>query len=100
MSEHETEQKKGHKVVIDFGQASKDAHSSAPASAEEPVASAADTAPAEFAEQLARLRAEKDEVTQTLVRRQADFENYRKRIERERQEEHRRGVGRLAEELI
>ena len=49
---------------------------------------------------MARLRAEKDEVTQTLVRRQADFENYRKRIERERQEEHRRGVGPASEELI
>ena len=44
----------------------------------------------------ARLQAEKDELMQTLVRRQADFENYRKRIERERQEEQRRGVRRLA----
>ena len=49
---------------------------------------------------MAQARAEKDELAQTLVRRQADFENYRKRIERERQEEHRRGVGRLTEEII
>ena len=99
MSEHETEQKKGHKVVIDFGQASKEAPSSTPASAGESASGATDASAVDLAE-LARLRAEKDELTQTLVRRQADFENYRKRIERERQEEHRRGVGRLAEELI
>ena len=49
---------------------------------------------------MADLRARSDACAPTLVRRQADFENYRKRIERERQEEHRRGVGRLAEELI
>ena len=95
MSDRETEQKKGHKVVIDFDRASKDAP---PASDE--AAASADPAPAGLAEQLAIVRAEKDELAQTLVRRQADFENYRKRIERERQEEHRRGVGRLAEEII
>ena len=53
-----------------------------------------------MAAQLARLKTEKDELMQTLVRRQADFENYRKRIERERDEEHRRGVGRLIDELL
>jgi len=37
---------------------------------------------------------------QTLVRRQADFENYRKRTERDRQEEARRGVERLMTDLI
>lgn len=61
-------------------------------------APAGDPVPA--AEQLAALQAEKDELMQTLVRRQADFENYRKRIERERQEEGRRGVGRILEELL
>lgn len=49
---------------------------------------------------VARLQAEKDELLQTLVRRQADFENYRKRIERERQEESRRGASRLIESLL
>jgi molecular chaperone GrpE len=63
-----------------------------------PGAPAAD--PSSAAEQLAHLQAEKDELTQTLVRRQADFENYRKRIERERLEEGRRGVGRILEELL
>src|SRR5438309_8659387 len=37
---------------------------------------------------------------QTLVRRQADFENYRKRVERERQEDRRHGTGRLIEDLL
>ena len=49
---------------------------------------------------LARLQAERDELMQTLVRRQADFENYRKRVERERQEEGRRGMERLIESLL
>lgn len=55
---------------------------------------------ASLAEQVARLRAEKDEIWQTLIRRQADFENARKRIERERQEGSQRAVARLIEELL
>jgi molecular chaperone GrpE len=51
-------------------------------------------------EHLARLAAEKDELMRTLVRRQADFDNYRKRVERERREEGRRGAGRLLQELL
>jgi molecular chaperone GrpE len=51
-------------------------------------------------ERLARLQAEKDELMQSMVRRQADFENYRKRIERERQDDRRHGAGRLIEELL
>lgn len=50
--------------------------------------------------ELAKLRAEKDDLTQTLVRRQADFDNYKKRVERDRQEEGRRGVERLIMDLI
>jgi molecular chaperone GrpE len=52
------------------------------------------------AAEVAKLRAEKEELLQTLVRRQADFENYRKRIERDRHEEGRRGVERLILDLI
>ena len=48
-----------------------------------------------LAVEIAKLRAEKEDLLQTLVRRQADFENYRKRIERDRHEEGRRGVERL-----
>ncbi|MGB6431133.1 MAG: nucleotide exchange factor GrpE [Candidatus Acidiferrales bacterium] len=52
------------------------------------------------AEELAKLQAERDALTETLVRRQADFENYRKRIERERKDESRRAQSRLIEDLL
>ncbi len=55
---------------------------------------------AALADQLAAAQAEKEELRQTLVRRQADFENYRKRIERERLEEAQRVVARLIEGLL
>jgi molecular chaperone GrpE len=53
-----------------------------------------------LAEQLEKLKAEKEEVLQTMIRRQADFENFRKRTERDRFEEGRRGVERLVGDLI
>jgi len=55
---------------------------------------------AALADQLAAVQAEKEELRHTLVRRQADFENYRKRIERERLEEAQRSVARLIEGLL
>jgi molecular chaperone GrpE len=36
----------------------------------------------------------------TLVRRQADFENYRKRVEKEREQERHRGIEALVEKLL
>jgi molecular chaperone GrpE len=47
-----------------------------------------------------KLKAEKEDLLQTMVRRQADFENFRKRTERDRLEEARRGVERLLLDLI
>lgn len=55
---------------------------------------------AQLQDQLGRLTNEKEELRQTLLRRQADFDNYRKRIEREHHEEGRRGVQRLVEHLL
>ncbi len=55
---------------------------------------------AALAEQLAAAQAEKEELRQTLIRRQADFENYRKRVERERVEQAHRGAARLIESLL
>jgi molecular chaperone GrpE len=55
---------------------------------------------ASLAAEIQKLRAEKEELLQTLVRRQADFENFRKRTERDRNEEGRRGVERMITELI
>ena len=53
-----------------------------------------------LASELQKLRAEKEDLMQTMIRRQADFENFRKRTERDRQEEGRRGVERLILDLI
>src|SRR5208337_871270 len=47
-----------------------------------------------------KLAADLDELRQTLLRRQADFENYRKRVERERSEDGRRVTARVIEGLI
>src|SRR5499433_705207 len=49
---------------------------------------------------VAKLTADLDDLRQTLLRRQADFENYRKRIERERTEDSKRATARVVEALI
>jgi molecular chaperone GrpE len=49
---------------------------------------------------LAKAMAELEDLRQTLLRRQADFENYRKRIDRERTEDSKRATARLIEGLI
>lgn len=53
-----------------------------------------------LAAEVLKLKAEKEELLQTMIRRQADFENFRKRTERDRHEEGRRGVERLVLDLI
>jgi molecular chaperone GrpE len=57
----------------------------------EPPAAAAETA---------RLVADLDDLRQTLLRRQADFENYRKRVEKERADDQKRATARVIEGLI
>jgi molecular chaperone GrpE len=52
------------------------------------------------AQDVQKLLAEKQELMDTLVRRQADFENYRKRVERERQAASHRGVELIVEQLL
>ena len=59
---------------------------------------AADTAKANA--ELAKVTADLEELRQTLLRRQADFDNYRKRIEKERFEDAKRATARLVEGLI
>ena len=59
---------------------------------------AADTAKANA--ELAKLAADLDELRQTLLRRQADFDNYRKRVEKERFEDSKRATARVVEGLI
>ena len=51
-------------------------------------------------EQVKQLQAEKQDLQSTLVRRQADFENYRKRVEREKETERHRGIEGLIESLL
>ena len=53
-----------------------------------------------LAEQIAKLQAENKDLLNTLVRLQADFENYRKRIERDRHQENRRALATLVENLL
>jgi molecular chaperone GrpE len=52
------------------------------------------------ADQIQKLVAEKQDLQNTLVRRQADFENYRKRVEKERQQERHRGAEQLIEQVL
>jgi molecular chaperone GrpE len=51
-------------------------------------------------EELAKLTADLNQLRETLMRRQADFENYKKRIEKERTEDSRRATARVVEGLI
>jgi molecular chaperone GrpE len=47
-----------------------------------------------------RLATDLEDLRQTLLRRQADFDNYRKRIEKERAEDQKRSTARVIEQLI
>ena len=47
-----------------------------------------------------KLATDLEDLRQTLLRRQADFDNYRKRIEKERAEDQKRATGRVIEQLI
>ena len=98
MKNREHQNKDADNKVIEFDRSQSSSESS---ESEDPLARPSEVADASvLAERAARLQAEKDELTQTLVRRQADFENYRKRIERERDEDRRSGVRRLIEDLL
>jgi len=53
-----------------------------------------------LSEQVQKLQNEKQELMNTLVRRQADFENYRKRVEKERSQDRHRAVEALIEGIL
>ena len=59
------------------------------AAAQAPETNSAPTAEVEnsLLEQIKKLEAEKQELTNTMLRRQADFENFKKRVEKERSQE-------------
>ena len=50
--------------------------------------------------EVAKLATDLQDLRQTLLRRQADFDNYRKRIEKERAEDSKRHTARVIESLI
>lgn len=50
--------------------------------------------------EVSKLANDLEDLHQTLLRRQADFDNYRKRIEKERTEDQKRATGRVIEQLI
>jgi molecular chaperone GrpE len=52
------------------------------------------------ADQIIKLQAEKQEMMNTLVRRQADFENFKKRVEKEKQQDRQRGVEIMIEQML
>ena len=64
----------------------------------EATALAADTVKADA--EMAKVTADLEELRQTMLRRQADFDNYRKRIEKERFEDSKRATARVIEGLI
>ena len=64
----------------------------------EAKAVAADSAKA--GAEVAKLASDLEELRQTLLRRQADFDNYRKRVEKERSEDSKRATARVIEGLI
>jgi len=59
-----------------------------------------DPLPALDREQVEALRRERDDLRDQLLRRRADFENYRKRVERDRQQAGEEAVARLLKSLI
>jgi molecular chaperone GrpE len=83
------------KINIDIN---KGADSPDPEQSAEAQAVAADSAKADA--EMAKVTADLEELRQTLLRRQADFDNYRKRIERERFEDSKRTTARVLEGLI
>lgn len=50
--------------------------------------------------EVSKLATDLEDLRQTLLRRQADFDNYRKRVEKERGEDQKRATGRVIEQLI
>jgi molecular chaperone GrpE len=76
----------------------KDVDSSDVEQSAEAKAVAADTEKADT--EMAKLTGDLEQLRQTLLRRQADFENYRKRIEKERFEDSKRATARVIEGLI
>ena len=66
----------------------------------DPSLSAGDLRTTPFGEHVEKLQAEKQELMNMLVRRQADFENYRKRVEKERHHDRERAAEIVIEKFL
>lgn len=93
--EQDAEERKGRTGAVGAGEA-RDAE----ADADNPRRAADETEGAAGGDQLQKLLAEKRELVNTLVRRQADFDNFRKRAEKEREHDRHRGMEALIEHLL
>jgi molecular chaperone GrpE len=93
---HDPAKEKTTKAKPEAGEA---AHEAADAVNAEARASADESSDA-ASEQLQKLLAEKQELMNTLVRRQADFENYRRRVEKERAQDRQRATESMIEHLL
>jgi len=95
---HETPDHPSRRAVVNVDFSASASNEADPPSG--PSNSAVEATPAALSEQLEKLAAEKQALMDTLVRRQADFENYRKRVEKERHHERHRGVEALIEHIL
>ena len=68
--------------------------------ADEPLTDAPEAPPAEAADPAAELQRERDDYKDRLLRKSAEFDNYRKRIERERREQADQAVVNLLQDLL
>ena len=93
MSDKEVKVNFDKKIDVDKGEDDTSVEQSA-----EAQAVAADSAKADA--EIAKLTADLEELRQSLLRGQADFANYRKRIEKERFEDSKRATARVIEGLI
>jgi molecular chaperone GrpE len=96
----ESKREEEKKLPINGGREEREAGSASSAGGDSDAIDPPAGSDAAIAEEINKLRAEKEDLLQTLVRRQADYENFRKRMERDRSEEGRRGVERMIVDLI
>jgi molecular chaperone GrpE len=95
MSHSDPAKDKSTKAKAEAGEAAETANASGEETGQE-----AEEKGGAVSEQLQKLLAEKQELMNTLVRRQADFENFRKRIEKERAQDRQRAIELLIEHLL
>jgi molecular chaperone GrpE len=77
-----------------------DPSAAAPTPAEPDSSSTAPAPTSVSREEFDAIRIERDDLMKSLVRLQADFENYRKRIERDRSAEYHRAIGAAIEPIL